>query len=155
MNTQKKICDNAKTIRMSAVIVLAVLFVYRIFEAFDDESYIYFCLNGDRLLVFLAVTIFYFLNALEAAAVFLKGKVSLAISIVCINAIIPVIMIEVILTFISLFAILVEGYSKGTIGIIVEFTSNIIFCATAGILFILESELMRQRINKESITKLQ
>ena len=143
MNIPEKICDNGKKIKIFAVIALIFLIVCRIYINNDKDSFINYSIKeGDiGYIIFFSMGLLpCFLIPMEMIAVFVKKKVSMLLSITSITICMPIILIQIWLLFMFIFAgLLGEGW-EGVSELIIEIIVNVIFCITAGVTIILKEE---------------
>lgn len=133
-NYKKTIRENTGKIKLTVIIVLAVLMIIRIF--FSDES------NIPKLKEpndgWPLVKVQYVLIPLEMLALFLKRKPATVLSIINIAASIIIIAIEAMYLFIIIFLVMLGANLELAYGLIAEIVLNGVFCIAAGTVMILK-----------------
>ena len=102
MNFSKKIHDNAQKVKLSAIIALGILIIYRIYIIYEQGSFVKLW-HGEGSL-FSSPIVLGVITILEMIAVFLKNSAATAVSIINSVVIIPHILIEVPTTVFGLYA---------------------------------------------------
>lgn len=121
MDFNKKIRDNANKIKISVIIVLVILLIYRIFNTTEN-------------------VVDYLQIVLEMIAVFLKSKAAKVVSTINIVVSLIIVFIEGILTtFIGIFVAMGTGGLERLPEYIVDLAANVIFCITAAAVLALKS----------------
>ncbi len=130
----EKIQKNSVKIKVSIVVVLIALLIFRIF--FSDKSNIPKFMEQD--VTWPLVFVQYVMIPLEMLALFLKKKPATVLSIINIGVSMIIISIEAVFLFILIFLVMLGANLELAYGLTVEIILNAVFCIAAGTVIVIK-----------------
>lgn len=130
----EKIQKNSVKIKVSIVVVLIALLIFRIF--FSDKSNIPKFMEQD--VTWPLVFVQYVMIPLEILALFLKKKPATVLSIINISVSFIIFAIEVVYLLLILFLVMLGANLELAYGLTVEIVLNAVFCIAAGTVIVIK-----------------